>query len=63
MAVSVIEVEKALAGMHYPASKEELLRHAKDKGVSKEIISMLEEFPERMYKNAADVAKAYGEVR
>ena len=53
-----IEVQKALGGISYPASKDELVEHAKGKNASKEIIAVLQDIPDRQYDGPNEVSKA-----
>jgi hypothetical protein len=52
-----IEVQKALAGMNYPARKADLVARAKDNGASKDIIDALEKIPDREYDGPSGVQK------
>jgi rubrerythrin len=61
-APSAADLEQALSGINYPASRDALARHAQDKG-AKEIADILEELPHREYRDAADVARAFGGLR
>ena len=44
----------------FPATKQEILQHARDNEAPSEILSLLERIEERDYMNAADVAVAAG---
>ena len=44
----------------FPATKQEILRHAQDNEAPSEILFLLERIEERDYMNAADVAAAAG---
>ncbi|HIH75095.1 MAG TPA: DUF2795 domain-containing protein [Methanosarcina sp.] len=59
MQTSPIEVQKALKDMDYPASKQDLIQHAKKHKASKEVMEVLEELPEQEYSNAADVSREF----
>jgi hypothetical protein len=51
-----------LKGMHFPASKEDLLERARDNGAGQDVLEVLESFPEdEEFETAADVMKAYAE--
>jgi len=56
---SPIEVQKALKSMNYPAKKEDLIKHAKGRDASSEVMQDLENLPEKEYTNAADVSKEF----
>jgi hypothetical protein len=59
MHTSPIEVQKALKSMNYPAKKEDLIKHAKGRDASSEVMQDLENLPEKEYTNAADVSKEF----
>jgi hypothetical protein len=60
--VNPIQLQKHLKGMDYPASKEDLLNHAKKQGADENALSVLEQLPDEEYETPADVSKAVGEV-
>ena len=43
--------------MDYPASKEDLVKHAEEKGADDEVLSALKDLPDRKYETPADVNK------
>ncbi|SFO15320.1 DUF2795 domain-containing protein [Nitrosospira briensis] len=57
-----IQVQKFLSGMDYPASKEEIVDHAKSKGADENIMQTLEQLPDESFETPADVSKAIGEI-
>jgi hypothetical protein len=59
MHTSPIEVQKALKSMNYPASKEDLIKHAKGRDASHEVMQDIENLPEKEYTSAADVSKEF----
>jgi hypothetical protein len=60
---SPANVTHHLKGMHFPASKEDLLARASDNGAGQDVLEVLESFPEGdEFENLADVMKAYGEA-
>jgi len=61
-APSAADLEQALSGITYPASRSTLAQHARESGAD-EIADILEELPDRDYRDAADVARAFGGVR
>lgn len=61
-APSAADLEQALSGIAYPASRDALVRHARDSGADG-IADILEELPDREYRDAADVARAFGGIR
>ncbi len=58
--VNPIQLQKHLKGMDYPASKQELIEHAKKQGADEDALSALEELPEQEYEAPTDVNKALG---
>jgi hypothetical protein len=52
-----IDVQKSLKGMDYPASKEDLIAHAKDHGASDDVMSMLQGIDNKTYKSPIQVTK------
>ncbi|MDF2386606.1 DUF2795 domain-containing protein [Nostoc ellipsosporum NOK] len=58
-----VEVQKHLKGVDYPADKQELIQHAKQHKADQDVISLLEQLPDKQqYKNPADLNKALGEI-
>jgi hypothetical protein len=44
-----IQMQKYLSGMDYPASKDELVEHARQKGADEEVMRGLEAIPDSAY--------------
>jgi len=61
-APSAADLEQALSGIDYPASRDGLARYARDRDAA-EIAEIVEEMPDREYRDAADVARAFGGLR
>lgn len=57
-----IEIQKHLKGIDYPASKEDIIKHAEGHGADEELKSLLEELPEDEYETPAAVNKAIGQI-
>ena len=53
-----IELQKALAGVTYPASKSDLLKCARDNGAGDSVLADLEKLPEQDYSGPDDVEMA-----
>jgi len=53
-----IEVQKSLAGVSYPASKEQLIQHAKDHGASADVVEALSAIPDGDYDGPNRVSSA-----
>ena len=60
--VSPAEVEEHLSGIDYPASKQDLVQHARNQNAPNEVIQVLEQMPDRDCNSAADVAKGVGKI-
>ncbi|MGG6238380.1 DUF2795 domain-containing protein [Nodosilinea sp. AN01ver1] len=60
--VNPIQVQKFLKGMEYPASKQDVIEHAKQQGADENVCSTLEQMPEDEFETPADVSKAIGEI-
>ncbi len=63
MAVSAVDISRSLSGIDFPANKQDLVNHARQKNASQEIINILQQMAEREYGNMAEVEHAFGEVR
>ena len=57
-----IKVQKYLKGVSYPASKEDLINHAKKNKADNELVSMLEQMKSKKFANPSDVSKALGDL-
>jgi hypothetical protein len=60
---SAAHIEKVLAGIHYPKTKEELVEYASQKISNEELLKLIKSFPNRVYRDSAEVAKALGELK
>ena len=56
--VSPIDIQKALSGMDYPASKDDIVRHARERGGNDEVVSALENIEDREYEGPSGVSSA-----
>lgn len=63
MAVSPIAVSKAIKGIDFPASKSDLIEHAKQNKADKEVMDLLQNLSEDRFESVKDVEKAYSEER
>lgn len=57
-----IQLQKHLKGIEYPASKQDLIEHAKQHGADDNAISVFEQLPDEEYETPADVSKAIGDT-
>ena len=59
---SAANVTHHLTGTHFPASKEDLLRRARDNGAGQDMLEVLESLPEdEEFETLDDLMKACGE--
>ena len=56
--VSPIDIQKALGGMDYPASKDDIVKHASDNGGDEAVIDALKGIDDREYEGPSGVSKA-----
>ncbi|MGY1673849.1 DUF2795 domain-containing protein [Geodermatophilus sp. SYSU D00710] len=54
--VSPIDIQKALKGMDYPATKDQILEHAK--GGDKDVLEALQKIDDREYEGPSGVSAA-----
>ncbi len=57
---SVTNLTKHLQGIDFPASKQNLIDHARKKGVDESVMNMLNEMTDHEYGSMKDVMKEYG---
>jgi hypothetical protein len=62
-APSAADIEKALSGIRYPRTKEELVNYTSRRVLDEELMSIIRSLPTREYRDSADVAIALGEVK
>jgi len=65
-APSAADIEKALSGIKYPKSKEEIIDYIISRPqikVKKELIDLIQNLPERPYRDSAEVGIALGEIK
>lgn len=53
-------VQEYLSGINYPAKKEDLINHARSQSAPQDVISTLENLPDREYGGPTDVSSAIG---
>lgn len=52
-----IDIQKALGGMDYPASRQDLVQHAKNGGAEKAVLDTPENLPDREFDAPTDVTQ------
>ena len=57
-----LEIEQYLRGVHYPASKNDLVNHARQLGASQDMLETLKNLHQKVFNNPADVSRAVGEI-
>lgn len=60
-AVSAADIEKALKGIDFPKTRNELVDTLNDD--NPEIYGIMQQLPDQEYRDAAEVARAFGELR
>jgi Protein of unknown function (DUF2795) len=60
--INPIQLQKHLKGVDYPASKEELIKHAQQQGADENAMSVLQQLPEQDYQTPTDVSQAVGSM-
>jgi hypothetical protein len=55
---SPIDIQKALSGMDYPASKDQIVAHAEQSGADEEILDALRGIDDREYEGPSGVSSA-----
>ena len=56
--INPIELQKSLAGVDYPASRDDLVEAAKGNGASDDILSALGDLGENSFEKPTDVSSA-----
>ena len=56
--VSPIDIQKALSGMDYPASKADIVQHAEQHGATGEVLEALKKIDDREYEGPSGVSSA-----
>jgi Protein of unknown function (DUF2795) len=56
--VSPIDIQKALGGMDYPATKEQIVEHAQQHGGSDDVVEALKNIEDREYEGPSGVSSA-----
>jgi hypothetical protein len=52
-----------LKGIDFPASRDDLVKHARRQGAERDVLDTLEKLPDEQYRSMADVMKGYGRER
>ncbi|TDQ51565.1 DUF2795 domain-containing protein [Actinorugispora endophytica] len=57
-----IEVQKALAGIEYPAGRDDLVRHARNNSAGDHVLDALREIEDRDYEGPNEVSSAVSDA-
>jgi hypothetical protein len=60
MAVSAADLEHAIKGVNFPASKDELIKQANSNNADSSVVSVVKDLPDEKYSSPIDVSKAFG---
>ena len=60
--VNPIQAQKFLSGLDYPAGKQGIVDHARGEGADENVLSALEQIPDREYDGPNAVSSALGDV-
>jgi hypothetical protein len=55
-----IEIQKYLAGVEYPAGRDDLVRTAESNGADKETLQVIRDLPDRTYEGPSGISKEIG---
>lgn len=61
--VSASEVNRFIGGMDFPAQKKDLIEHARGQNAPREVLDLMENFPDQEYRSAAEVGQAIGDAK
>ena len=59
---SPIDVSRFLKGIDFPAKRDDLLHHAKQKHAEQTVLQEIEQMPDQSYSNMADAMKGFGKI-
>jgi hypothetical protein len=54
-----IQMQKFLGGVDYPASKDDLVRHAEQQGADRDVLDNLQKMPDREYDGPNAVSQEF----
>ena len=61
--LSAADLQVYLKGMDYPAGKQDLITHARERSAPEDAIAAIELFSDRTYQSAADVGSEFGKIK
>ncbi|MDD4902862.1 MAG: DUF2795 domain-containing protein [Patescibacteria group bacterium] len=60
--ITPVDIQRFLGGIDYPATKQELIDYATNKGADNDILDFMAKLPDRSYDDPAELSKAAGEL-
>jgi hypothetical protein len=63
MQVNPIQLQKFLKGVDYPASKDDVVRTARDQGADENVVSTLQALPMDRFNSPNDISEGVGKLR
>lgn len=60
--VNPVQIQKYLSGVDYPASKDDLVKYARNQGADENVQETLRQIPDQQYQTPADVSQAIGKL-
>lgn len=60
--VNPVQVQKFLGGVDYPATRDDLVNYAKQKGADSNVLQTIQSLPYDNFDTPADVSEAIGEM-
>lgn len=60
---SAANVTHALKGIDFPASKQDIIKHAQNNNADQVVLDELKNLPDEQYNNMADVMKGFGQSK
>jgi hypothetical protein len=63
MAVSAADLEHAIKGIDFPASKDELVKQASHNNADDTIVAVIKDLPKQKFKSPIEVSKAFGKEK
>lgn len=60
---SAANVTHALKGIDFPASKQDIIKHAQGNNADQVVLEELQNLPDEQYNSMADVMKGFGQTR
>ena len=61
--VSPAQVEKSIKGIRFPASRQELLEQAESNNANNDVLTILENIPDKQFNSPVDISKAIGKMK